>query len=151
MTRRFFVALALLSLTLVPAASGALAQDMGMGPLATTQHPTLGSIVTDASGLTVYTWAGDATGEGTSACNGQCASAWPPVLVDADMAMGMMDMASAMSTIQRDDGSYQVALNGWPLYRFSGDRAPGDANGDGSNGFGARWSVVSADAMMQGM
>ena len=68
------MALALLSLTLVPAASGALAQDMGMGPLATTQHPTLGSIVTDANGLTVYTWAGDAAGAGTSACNGQCAA-----------------------------------------------------------------------------
>ena len=151
MAGRFLAVISLLTLTLISLAPAALAQDMDMGPLSTAQHPTLGPIVTDANGLTVYSWAGDTAGAGTSACNGNCAVAWPPVSVDPDMAMGMMDMSSGPAAIQREDGSYQLTLNGWPLYRFSGDRAPGDANGNGSNGFGARWSVVNGDSMMPGM
>ena len=146
LARRFLAILALLSLAIVPAASSALAQDMG--PLQTAQNPTLGTIVVDPNGLTVYTWAGDTAGAGTSACNDACATAWPAVSADADMAMGMMGMSSGVGSIQRADGSYQVTWNGWPLYRFSRDQAPGDANGDGSNGFGARWSVVHPDEMM---
>ena len=150
MARRLFVAIALLTLAMFPLASTALAQDL-MGLLSTAQHPSLGPILTDANGLTVYTWAGDTAGAGTSACNGNCAVAWPAVAVDADTAMGMMDMSAGLSAFPREDGSYQLALNGWPLYRFANDRAPGDANGNGSNGFGARWSVVNADSMRPGM
>jgi predicted lipoprotein with Yx(FWY)xxD motif len=148
--RRFLAVIAFFSLML--AAQGAvLAQDPGMGLLLTTQHPALGPILTDANGSTVYTWAGDTAGAGTSACSGGCANAWPPAAVDAETAAGLMGMAAGLGAIQRDDGSYQLTLNGWPLYLFVNDRAAGDANGNGSNGFGARWDVVSANALTGGM
>jgi predicted lipoprotein with Yx(FWY)xxD motif len=146
MARRSLVAIALAGLILASMASLALAQDMG--GLSTSVHPSLGPIVTDANGMTVYTWAGDTQGAGSSACSGNCAVAWPPVPADDTMAMDMMGMATGVGALQRDDGSYQLTLNGWPLYRFANDRAPGDANGNGSNGFGARWSVVPADQLM---
>lgn len=122
-----------------------------MGLFSVTDHPALGQIVTDPNGMTLYTWAGDTPG--TSSCSGACATTWPPYLVDENMAMNLMDPSlmdpsMRVGTIERDDGTYQVAIDGWPLYYFSRDTAPGDANGEGSNGFGARWSVITVDAMM---
>jgi predicted lipoprotein with Yx(FWY)xxD motif len=46
-------------------------------------------------------------------------------------------------TITRDDGSLQVTYNGWPLYLFAGDAAPGDTNGQGIDEFGGLWFLVS--------
>ena len=45
-----------------------------------------------------------------------------------------------LSTLTRDDGSMQVTYNGWPLYTFSGDIAPGDATGQGMDGV---WFLVT--------
>src|SRR5437867_13293870 len=79
LSRRFLpVTLALAALS-VPIF--AFAQDM-MGQLSTSAHPTLGTILVDPSGRTVYSWQGDSQGSGTSNCNDQCAGAWPPVLID---------------------------------------------------------------------
>ena len=45
-----------------------------------------------------------------------------------------------LATVTRDDGSEQVAYNGWPLYYFASDEGPGDAKGQNSAGV---WFVVS--------
>ena len=141
MARRILAAIALLSLILLPAAA-ALAQNMG--PFSVTAHPTLGNILVDTNGMTLYTWAGDAAGSNMSACSDACATAWPPYLVAEDMARSLM-MSTRAGAIE---GTHQVTLDGWPLYHFVRDTAPGDANGDGVDAFGARWSVVKADDMM---
>ena len=141
MAGRILAAIALLSLILLPAAA-VLAQ--GMGPFFVTAHPTLGNILVDPDGMTLYTWAGDAAGSNMSACSDACATAWPPYLVPEDMARSLM-MSTRAGAIE---GTHQVTLDGWPLYHFVRDTAPGDANGDGVNAFGARWSVVKADDMM---
>lgn len=148
MARRILAAIALLSLVLIPA-TAALAQDLGAGLFTVTENPTLGQILANNDGGTLYKWAGDSLG--ASACNDACAAAWPPYIVEEGTAMMMMDVMEGPGVIQRTDGTYQAALNGMPLYNFSRDAAPGDANGEGSNGFGARWSVVKADEMMMGM
>jgi predicted lipoprotein with Yx(FWY)xxD motif len=103
--------------------------------------------------MTLYAWEGDAPG--VSNCADACASAWPPATVDEAgmmmmmpaMDMEMMMMSSGLGAMQRADSSWQLTWNGWPLYRFSRDAAPGEANGQGSMGFGARWSVVSITPM----
>jgi predicted lipoprotein with Yx(FWY)xxD motif len=119
---------------------------MGMSLFSITDHPTLGQIVTDSNGMTLYTWAGDTSG--ASRCNDTCATAWPPYLVDEDMAMNLMDPSMRLGAIERDDDTYQVTVDGWPLYYFSRDTAPGDATGEGLNAFGARWSVIMVDPSM---
>jgi predicted lipoprotein with Yx(FWY)xxD motif len=48
---------------------------------------------------------------------------------------------SLLSTITRDDGTTQVTYNGWPLYTFSGDTAPGDTNGAGEED---TWFLISS-------
>jgi predicted lipoprotein with Yx(FWY)xxD motif len=164
MARQVLAAIVLLSLVAVPS-SVATAQDImdpqmgGLGLFSISPHPALGNILADVSGKTLYTWAADSPGT-PSVCNDACATAWPPYLLDPSR-MGLIDPSQRDTTdrdptirisgIQRGDGSYQVALDGWPLYYFSRDAAPGDAMGEGSNGFGARWSVVKIDDMMMGM
>ena len=63
----------------------------------------------------------------TSACNGDCATNWPPLTVDdvADVTAGD-GVTGELGTITRDDGTTQVTLGGAPLYYFIGDEAAGD-------------------------
>jgi hypothetical protein len=51
--------------------------------------------------------------------------------------------ASDLGTITRSDGTKQVTYDGHPLYYFAGDSGPGTASGQGNDGFGAKWWLVS--------
>jgi predicted lipoprotein with Yx(FWY)xxD motif len=97
-------------------------------------------LVAGPTQLTVYLFAGDKGGG--SSCTGACATAWPPVL-GTPKASGVAQ-ASQLGTIKRADGSTQVTYNGHPLYFFTGDKAPGDANGQDVDAFGAHWYVLTA-------
>jgi predicted lipoprotein with Yx(FWY)xxD motif len=103
--------------------------------LATTD---LGDVIVDDEGMTMYMFMPDAQGD-TSVCNDDCADAWPPQTEIAAVGAGL-DMA-LVGTITRDDGTVQGTYNGWPLYYFSGDSAPGDVNGQGVNDV---WWVIDA-------
>jgi len=107
----------------------------------TTASSSAGSVLTDGSGRAVYMWEKD-TG-GTSACTGACAGAWPPVTATGSVTASGGAKASDLGTITRSDGSKQVTYDGHPLYYFSGDSGPGTAAGQGSDGFGAKWWLVS--------
>lgn len=101
---------------------------------------SLGEIVVDGEGLTVYMFDNDTQGAEASACEGQCLTNWPPVTTESDEP-AVEGVAGEVGTITAADGSKQVTLNGWPLYRFAGDAAPGDVNGQGVNDV---WWVLSA-------
>jgi predicted lipoprotein with Yx(FWY)xxD motif len=90
----------------------------------------LGSVLTDANGLTLYTFDKDAMGATTSACTGGCASAWPPLTTTGTPTAGP-GVTGTLATISGG----QVTWNGHPLYRWMGDHAKGDVTGDGINGF----------------
>jgi len=81
---------------------------------------------TDAKGMTLYTFDRDAGGK--SACNGPCATNWPPL-----MATGDAKASGDWTIVTRDDGSKQYAYKGKPLYTWSKDAKPGDKTGDGVN------------------
>jgi hypothetical protein len=51
--------------------------------------------------------------------------------------------AADLGTITRSDGTKQVTYDGHPLYYFAGDSGPGQTNGQGSDGFGAKWWLVA--------
>lgn len=106
----------LLALTLFLAIGGtALAADMPI--------KKSGKTLVDSSGMTLYTFDKDAAGK--SACNGACASNWPPLMADADAKA-----TGKFSIITREDGTRQWAHDGKPLYRYKSDKKAGDRSGD---------------------
>lgn len=109
----------LLTIGLAACASG-----MGGSP-AKTGSTALGTVLTDAKGMTLYTFDRDAT-PGKSACNGPCATNWPPL-----MAAGTAMNSGDWTVITRDDGGKQWAYKGKPLYTWTKDTKPGDTTGDG--------------------
>ena len=110
-------------------------------PTVRVANSSLGRIVVDAHGRTVYLFKKD---KGTkSACNGACAQAWPPVTVSGKPAAGTGANASLLGTTKRSDGKTQVTYHGHPLYRFQGDQTRGDTKGQGVVAFGGAWFVVS--------
>jgi hypothetical protein len=86
-------------------------------------------------------WAKD-TGN-TSQCTGACASEWPPVTASGTVTAGGSATSSDLGTITRSDGTKQVTYDGHPLYYYAGDSAAGQASGQGSDNFGAKWWLVS--------
>lgn len=83
-----------------------------------------GQTLVDAKGMTLYTFVKDS--DGKSACNGPCASNWPPLRAE-DGAKAV----NGYSVIKRDDGATQWAYKGKPLYTWAHDQKPGDITGDG--------------------
>ncbi|MCR6711453.1 MAG: hypothetical protein NVV57_01615 [Demequina sp.] len=117
--------------TAAPAAEGAALM---------TADSSLGTIVVDGSGMTVYMYDSDTQGSGTSTCTGGCLSAWPPVPGGSD-APTLTGITGDVTTITGTDGNPQLALNGWPLYYYASDSAAGDTMGQGVGGV---WWVLDA-------
>jgi predicted lipoprotein with Yx(FWY)xxD motif len=92
------------------------------------------SILVDSKGMTLYVWDND-TMPGKANCTGACASAWPPLDVSGTPTYGAGLTASMFSTVTGPNGEKQLAVNGKPLYRWTNDTKPGDATGQGVNGF----------------
>lgn len=139
MLRRLTVLLMLISSFVF--AQSAIAQDDAS--VAVADDPELGQILTDTDGMTLYLFTNDEQGAGTSVCNDDCLANWPAFISD-DPLMLPDGVEGALTQITRDDGTKQVAYNGWPLYYFAGDSAPGDVNGQG---VGDVWFVIDSEVM----
>jgi predicted lipoprotein with Yx(FWY)xxD motif len=98
----------------------------------------LGRMLVDAQGRTLYLFLADQGSKST--CYGDCASTWPALTSEGGPTADDGIDASMLGTTERSDGSTQVTADGHPLYRFSGDSAAGDVNGQG---IGDVWFVVS--------
>ena len=103
----------------------------------------LGEVLVDGEGRTLYGFTKDEGG--TPTCAGDCADAWPAALVEGDITTGAGLDAANFSLVEGVDGGQQLKAGKWPLYRFAGDSAPGDINGQGSGGV---WFAVAADGKL---
>lgn len=94
-------------------------------------NPKVGGFyLTDGAGFTLYLYKKDTPGNGSSTCYGNCEAAWPPFYASPlKLPPGLN--ASGFATITRTDGKMQLTYNGWPLYYFAKDTAPGDTTGQG--------------------
>jgi predicted lipoprotein with Yx(FWY)xxD motif len=101
-----------------------------------------GKALVGSNGRTLYLFQADKNG--TSACSGACAAAWPPDTVTGTPQAGSGVSQSLLGTITRADGTMQLTYNGHPLYYFTADTGAGTAKGEGSKAFGAEWYVVGA-------
>lgn len=101
---------------------------------------SLGTVLVNGSGMTVYRFSHDATG--MSNCTGGCLTLWPAVTVPAGTkpVAGHGIDASQLGTITRPDGTTQVTYKGMPLYTYSGDHSAGQATGQNVAG---SWFVVT--------
>ncbi|MDT7581385.1 MAG: hypothetical protein QOK35_2649 [Pseudonocardiales bacterium] len=103
----------------------------------------LGTVVVDGQGYTLYRFDKDSTKPPTSNCAGECAQKWPPVLATPGTPLTVEGVAQEnVGTINRPDGSIQLTLAGWPVYRYSGDPQPGATAGQG---VGGTWAAVTPD------
>jgi len=108
-----------------------------------TRSDQIGTYVTDGAGRTLYRFDKDRTRPSRSTCNGDCARVWRPMLIKSPGKIYPQGVnPKAISYIERDDHTCQVAINGHPLYFFVGDARPGDINGQGVNG---TWFAVAPD------
>ena len=124
-----------------PAASAKASVPGGAGATVGVRTSGLGKYLVDSQGRTLYLFEKD-TGM-KSNCSGACASIWPPSTTSGHLKAGSGVKAALLRTSTRSDGTAQLTYNGHPLYRYVGDRAAGDTNGQDLTQFGGGWYVVS--------
>ena len=105
-----------------------------------TNDASLGQILTDVDGNTLYYFTKDATPD-ASACTGGCVTNWP-VFHKSTPALGAGLDAEDFGEFQRADGAMQTTYKGWPLYYFVNDGNAGDTNGEAKNNV---WFVAKPD------
>ena len=113
----------------------------GAASVVSTKTSSLGTFLVDGNGRALYLW--DADHGSKSTCSGACAQAWPPLTTPGTPKASGAVKTSLLGTTKRADGSSEVTYAGHPLYTFAGDTQAGQTNGQGSNGFGAPWWVVT--------
>ncbi len=117
-----------------------------VGTAVTVRQTSLGPILTDSRGFTLYAFEAD---KGTtSACYGACATTWPPVTTtNANVAVTGGASKSLVGETTRQGGARQLTYAGHPLYLFQGDHSAGSTSGQGLVAFGARWDVLTPAGM----
>ncbi len=116
--------------------------------LSASKAGALNPVVVNGAGFTLYRFDKDTASPSKSTCDGACATTWPPVLVAPGSKIFTEGVKkSAVGVIKRADGTHQVTVGGWPVYRFSKDTKPGDTNGQG---VGGTWFGVTPDGKKAG-
>ncbi|MQS14803.1 hypothetical protein F7Q99_21695 [Streptomyces kaniharaensis] len=99
------------------------------------------TVVHNAAGFTLYRFDKDIAKPSKSNCHDACATTWPPALVQPGSRIFVDGVpTSEIGIVDRADGTRQVTIGGWPVYRFSKDTAAGQANGEG---VGGTWFAAS--------
>ena len=124
--------------TASPAASSGGGSGAGSSAALTSTKIGSATVLTNAKGFTLYTFAADTPGK--SNCYGTCAQFWPPV---KGPVSAMSGVGGTFATITRSDGTTQETWNGHPLYTYKGDTAPGQDKGNGLNLSGGVWHTVT--------
>jgi predicted lipoprotein with Yx(FWY)xxD motif len=102
------------------------------------------TVLTNAQGITLYYFTADTATQ--SAVSGNLAKIWPPLLFTGSGGpTSSTTLAGKLSVLTAANGN-QVEYNGHPLYTFSGDTAPGQANGEGITGM---WFVTTPNLPVQ--
>ncbi|MGG7101346.1 COG4315 family predicted lipoprotein [Rhodococcus sp. 24CO] len=113
-----------------PAAAGAV--------LLKTADSPLGTIAVDGEGMTVYIYDPDEEHPTGDSCDEGCLRHWPAVtsVTDSPVTEGI---DAAIGTVPGPDGSFQVTVNGKPVYRYLDDEVPGDMLGQA---VGSLWFMI---------
>ena len=120
-----------------PAASAAsgIALEEGTATVMNAQE----KVLTSPDGFTLYYLTVDTTT--APKCSGACLTQWPPLLTKGSPT-SMVPLSGTLTVAMNANGD-QVAYNGHLLYTFAGDKAKGDAKGEGTQAFGGVWKVAT--------
>jgi predicted lipoprotein with Yx(FWY)xxD motif len=130
--------------TSAPASTSSSAAPMVSAKTTLTVRKTkIGYVLANATGRTVYWYGHDVKGSGKSSCAGACLSAWPAVTGVPEAASGVK-LSGKLGSITRTGGVVQATYNGYPLYTYAADMAPGDTTG---NGVGGQWHVITGTVL----
>lgn len=133
-------------------ATGASAAPASGAPVSSvalkTGNTSLGTIVVDGKGMTVYIFDKDTQNAGKSSCTGACAGQWPAVETTA-ATPPVQGVTGTVGTINGANGAKRVTVDGWPLYTYAGDSAAGEVNGQGVGG--VWWAVSPSGAKIGSM
>ena len=102
--------------------------------------PTLGKILVDDKGMTLYMFTKD--GPDQSNCDAKCLANWPPLVSSGTPKVGPGVDASLIGTATLSTGEKIVTYNHMPLYYFIKDKKAGETTGQD---VGSVWFVVSPD------
>jgi len=100
---------------------------------------SVGSYLANKTGWTLYIYANDVQGSYISACYDQCAVTSPPFYATSLSIPSGLDRSSFIP-FKRSDGTMQLSYNGYPLYYYTYDTAPGDMKGQN---VGHVWYVIA--------
>lgn len=103
--------------------------------------PRMGKVVTDEKGWILYRFDKDSADPPASNCNDECERVWPPAYTNGNPVLKGVD-DDLVGTVTRDDGTRQLTINGWPVYRYIGDKKPGQWTGQAVGGV---WFVIAPD------
>ncbi|NJC72080.1 hypothetical protein HC031_20510 [Planosporangium thailandense] len=127
--------------TAAPASPQPAANVQGVLVLRVQNLPQVGTVVVDGNGYPLYRYDKDSAKPPTSNCMDDCWMKWPPVIDTGDVRIEGIDQAQVGSFIRQDPTkTRQVTIGGWPVYRYAGDAAPGQAMGQG---VGNVWYAVT--------
>jgi len=121
----------------MPASSGAMGGGMQTAALKV-ERTSAGMVLAGSKGLTLYYNTKDKPGSGKSVCTGACAQAWPALKAPVKAPAGAK-LPGKIGMITRAGGARQVTINGYPIYYYAEDMAPGQAKGNGEDG---TWHVI---------
>jgi predicted lipoprotein with Yx(FWY)xxD motif len=121
-------------------ATGGAVPVTGAATVEVSESADFGPILVDGEGMSLYLFTKDTQNSGTSTCVDDCLAKWPALLTDGDPVAGEGVDETLLGTITRDDSTTQVTYNGWPLYYYAEDTAPGDTNGQA---VGDVWFLVT--------
>jgi len=112
----------------------------------TTAHiAKLGTVVTDGKGYVLYRFDADSANPTKVTCYSTCAALWPAATTTGKGSVTTKGIDKSMvSTVKRNDGSTQITLAGWPLYRYAKDDEPKEPYGQGVDG--TWWAVTPSGA-----
>jgi predicted lipoprotein with Yx(FWY)xxD motif len=143
-TRLVAVALTIAAGCVVPTATARQSADSTAGAaLVKVARTSLGPILVDGRGRTLYLLTADARAKGKSVCYAACAKAWPPLLTRRAPKAGPGVKASLLGVANRTDGTRQVTYAGRRLYLFVKDTKAGQTAGEKLEGFGGPFCTAS--------
>ncbi|MBB2942439.1 putative lipoprotein with Yx(FWY)xxD motif [Actinoplanes lutulentus] len=119
-----------------------ISEELTTTELTATKVAKMGETVQDQDGFVLYRFDKDEDDPAKSNCNGDCAAIWPAALTnDGTPTLDGVD-ESLVGTVTRADGTKQLTLKGWPLYRYIGDKKPGQWKGQNVSG---TWFVITPE------